>query len=266
MSHSIRRALFYTFCALFLILGTGIVLFAQGWRMDFPSFRISKVGGIYVRAYPESATITLNGKSIPNQAGFLSHGTLLSDLFPKTYRLALTAPGYDDWHENVSVAPALVATEKYAVLVPQKGTAAASGTVLNFAAKGGGLLIETANGAISSDGALIASGKLIAAPEDLSAAIFLDGRGTYRLSVPGSSSTINLSAAFMKGGLSLSPADFLAIDPANDATVIAANGERILSFDGSRSKLSVFETAPAGEMLLPSVAVSPHLSHGHALL
>ncbi len=68
----------------------------------------------------------------------------------------------------------------------------------------------------------------------------MDGRGTYRLSVPGSSSTINLSAAFMKGGLSLSPADFLAIDPANDATVIAANGEQILSFDGSRSKLSVF--------------------------
>ena len=83
-----------SFLLIFLILGSGIVLFAEGWRMDFPSFRVSKVGGIYVRSYPEDARIFLNGKSVQNQSGFLSRGTLISDLFPKTYRLALTAPGY----------------------------------------------------------------------------------------------------------------------------------------------------------------------------
>ena len=69
MSHSSRRALFYVLLFVFIVLGTGIILFAQGWRMDFPSFRVSKIGGIYVRSYPENADIFLNGKPIYEPIG-----------------------------------------------------------------------------------------------------------------------------------------------------------------------------------------------------
>lgn len=257
MSHNSRRALFYAFLAAFLVLGPGIVLFVAGWRMDFPSFRVSKAGGIYVRAYPEDATIALNGKSVENQSGFLSHGTLLSDLFPKIYRLTLAAQGYDAWQENISVAPALVADEKYAVLVPQGGVAAASSTTSNFAVGGDGLLTQNAYGTISRDGIFVASGRLISASDDLSAMIILDSHGTYRLFLPDSSSTINLSAAFAKGGMNLAQATFLDIDPADNAVVIAADPTQILSFDSSESALSSFFKVPSGKMLLPSITASP---------
>ncbi|MGB7957964.1 MAG: hypothetical protein WCF77_03950 [Minisyncoccia bacterium] len=257
MSHNSRRALFYGFFLLFLALGTGIVLFAEGWRVDFPSFRISKVGGIYVRSFPEDATITLNAKPVQNESGFLSYGTLLSDLFPKIYRLTLTAPGYDDWNENVSVAPALVATEKYAVLVPQEGITAASGTTLNFSAQGGGLIVENGNEAISRNGVFVAYGTMITASHDLGAMIFLDTHGIYRLSLAGSSSTVNFSAAFAKGGMNLAQATFLSVDPANNATVIAADATQVLSFDSSRSALASFEKDQSAGTVLPSVAVSP---------
>ena len=90
--------------------------------MDFQSFRVRKVGGIYLRSYPENANILLNGKPVANQSGFLSHGTLISELFPKTYRITLTATDYLEWHENVAVAPSLVANHEYAVLVPANAT------------------------------------------------------------------------------------------------------------------------------------------------
>ena len=80
-----------------------------------------KAGGIYVRSYPKTAQITLNGKPVQNQSAFLSPGTFISGLFPKTYTLTLTAAGYDAWTETPQVVPSLVTEMKYAVLVPENG-------------------------------------------------------------------------------------------------------------------------------------------------
>jgi hypothetical protein len=123
-----RRQIFYTLVALFIIIGGGVVFYAQGWRLDFATWHFEKVGGIYVRPYPENSSIYLDGKPIQNQAGFLSAGTLISDLLPRTYNISLKSAGYDDWQENAAVAPALVTQFKYAVLVPTDGTPVTSST------------------------------------------------------------------------------------------------------------------------------------------
>ncbi len=127
-----RRKIFYTLVALFFVLGSGVVLYAQGWRLDFSTWRPEKVGGIYVRSYPSNATIYLNGQPIQNSSGFLSPGTLISDLLPRTYDVSLKAAGYDDWQENAAVAPSQVVQYKYAVLVPSVAAPAPSGTVNAF--------------------------------------------------------------------------------------------------------------------------------------
>lgn len=123
-----RRKIFYTLVALFFVLGTGVVLYAQGWRLDFSTWRFEKIGGIYVHSYPGDATIYLNGKPVPNDAGFLSPGTLISDLLPRTYNVSLKATGYDTWQEQASVMPAQVVQFKYAVLVPDIATSTPSST------------------------------------------------------------------------------------------------------------------------------------------
>lgn len=124
-----RRKIFYTLVALFFVLGGGVVFYAQGWRLDFSTWHFEKVGGIYVRSYPENASLYLNGKPMANQSGFLSPGTLISDLLPRTYDVSLKATGYDDWEENAAVSPSQVVQFKYAVLVPEKGTPAPSSTI-----------------------------------------------------------------------------------------------------------------------------------------
>jgi hypothetical protein len=118
-----RRKIFYTLVVLFFVLGSGVVLYAQGWRLDFSAWRLEKIGGIYVRSYPGDAAIYLNGKPVANDVGFLSPGTLISDLLPKTYTVSLKATGYDAWQENATVAPSQVVQFKYAVLVPTIATA-----------------------------------------------------------------------------------------------------------------------------------------------
>jgi hypothetical protein len=125
-----RRRIFYTLVALFIIIGGGVVSYAQGWRLDFTTWHFEKIGGIYVRAYPENADIYLDGQPIQNQSGFLTAGTLISDLLPRTYTVSLKSAGYDDWQENAPVAPSLVTQYKYAVLVPTDGTTVPSSSLV----------------------------------------------------------------------------------------------------------------------------------------
>ena len=156
-----------------------------------------------------------------------------------------------------AVAPSFVANHKYAVLVPARGRCGGFQHYFEFC----GGRRWTSHGKrirmISRDGIFVASGRLISASDDLSAMIILDSHGTYRLFLPDSSSTINLSAAFAKGGMNLAQATFLDIDPADNAVVIAADPTQILSFDSSESALSSFFKVPSGKMLLPSITASP---------
>lgn len=141
-----RRKIFYTLVLLFFVLGAGVVLYAEGWRLDFGTWHFEKVGGIYIRSFPENASIFLNGKSVRNESGFLSPGTLISDLLPRTYTVSLKAPGYEPWQENAPVAPSFVAQFKYAVLVPDAAAAAASGTVRQFSIANGSVVLRAASG------------------------------------------------------------------------------------------------------------------------
>ena len=83
------------FILLFVVIGAAVVFYAEGWRINFSTLEAEKAGGIYVRPYPNNAQIMLNGKPVQNQSAFLSPGTFISGLFPKTYTLAFSMPDYD---------------------------------------------------------------------------------------------------------------------------------------------------------------------------
>jgi hypothetical protein len=126
MTRSLRRKLFYALLALFILVGGGGVFYAEGWRIDFATWSIGKVGGIYIRSFPQNASIYIDNQPVQNQSGFLSRGTVIANLLPRTHTIALTADGYSDWHENATVLPAFVTQYKYAVLVPTKTLSASS--------------------------------------------------------------------------------------------------------------------------------------------
>ncbi|MCS6789295.1 MAG: hypothetical protein NZ484_01920 [Patescibacteria group bacterium] len=118
MDPKIRKLLIAILFLLFILIGGGFVFYAQGFRIDFRNFQILKVGGIYVKTYPEKADIFLNNKLINRGFSLFDNGVLINGLFPKKYLLEIKAKDYKDWKRHIIVSPSLVSEVKYAVLVP----------------------------------------------------------------------------------------------------------------------------------------------------
>jgi hypothetical protein len=259
MTRGTRRWLFYGLLALFLIAGASVVLYAEGVRLDLATGKISKIGAIFVRSYPDDAAIYLNGKSIDNQSAFLNRGTLISDLFPKTYALKLTASGYLDWHENIGVAPSLVTQLKYAVLIPQHDTATASGTVQQFSIAAGRLAALNASGTIIFQGQSIGKGTIQGETLDGSAVIFKNPNGNEYLYDGGANTLTNLSSILANNTINVSGITNISIDPYDGSRIIAAGPKKIWSFDINQSIATSIERISGSATINPALAIGSQL-------
>ncbi|HUC01900.1 MAG TPA: hypothetical protein VMA75_03270 [Candidatus Paceibacterota bacterium] len=257
-----RRRIFYVFILLFVVIGAAVVLYAEGWRLDLSTLQAEKAGGVYVRSYPSSATITLGGKPIQNQSAFLSSGTFISGLLPKTYTLKLSAPGYDAWIEAVPVTPTLVTEMKYAVLVPASSTAiTTSSPVSDYFQADGGVVTES-GGAITWLGKTIGHGTIISHSTDLKTAVIRSvnaktGAASYSLYNFTNNTSTPLSAALAGAGIRLTATTNLFIDPYDDTAVFAQTAARIVRIDAGTLRATTVTTAPAGETIETPIAVSP---------
>ncbi|HVM76748.1 MAG TPA: hypothetical protein VMU07_01190 [Candidatus Paceibacterota bacterium] len=257
MTRRTRRIIFYVLLILFFILGTGVVLYADGWRINLTNFRTEKVGGIYVRAYPQDALIALDGQSIQNQSNFLNHGTLISNLYPKNYTLSLSETGYDAWHENAGVEPSLVVEMKYAVLVPQTGTAVTtSSDVNNFFEIGADHVDQHSNGTITWRNTVIGTGAITNHSTDLKNMIYETPNGTSDLYDFTTGKTLNLSLLLQKQRITTSSIGTIMIDPYNDTATLVSSRNRVLTIDLSAQTVATIATSSAGQTLAPAIAAS----------
>ena len=188
----------------------------------------------------------------------MSRGTLISNLFPKTYLLTLTAPGYRDWHENVAVEPSLVANHKYAVLIPANATDAATGTVLDFTAAGNGLATETPGGKIVMDGKTVGNGKIIAASPDMQSIVFRAPNGSYMFTDLPAGIARNISVSLSEEGLTSASSTQFFFDLSDDNLVFAADGNKIGMFDMQQDTGAILDAAQKGTVIQGNLAVSPN--------
>ena len=263
MTRRTRRTIFYTLVALFFIIGSAVVLYAEGWRLDLATFHTEKVGGIFVRSFPDNASITLDGKPVNNQSNFLSRGTLISNLFPRTYSLALTASGYDAWHENADVLPSLVTTMKYAVLVPQAATAVATtSNIKNFFVIGNDFVAQHATGTIVWRNLTIGDGTIVSHSTNLTTMIFKGAAGAYMLYNFTTQKTVNLTAILASKGADSSAIGDILVDPYNDTTVLAVSKTKIWAIDPGAQTATAIGSASSGNAFAPTIASSPSLLDG----
>jgi hypothetical protein len=257
MTRHTRRVIFYILVALFVIVGAAVVLYADGWRINPANFQTEKVGGIYVRSFPQNASITLDGKPIPNQSNFLNHGTLISNLFPKNYVIGLSLAGYDGWQENADVTPSLVVEMKYAVLVPQDGTAVAtSSDVQNFFASNGELVDQHTNGAITWRRVTVGNGTIMSHSSNLKNMIYRDVAGNYELYDFTTQKTTNLSNILQKQGANPTQLGSIIIDPYNDTSAIAVTSARVWTINLNTQAAQSLTSASSGRAFAPVVAAS----------
>jgi hypothetical protein len=258
--------LFYGLVALFFIVGTIIVLYAQGWRLNLATFKTSKVGAIYVRSYPDDAQITLNKTSVHNTSGFLSRGTLISNLFPENDTLTLKAPGYDAWSENVPVSPTLVTEMKYAVLVPSNATSAANtANITSFFEAGGTIVTEDANGTVArqtidapaaATSTAIGHGTIISYDDNLTTVVVRSAAGTYSAYDLANATSTNLSALFAKASIPAKTITAVTVNPYNSSNIIVQTASHLFTVDLRADTITSFKTATAGQALENPLALS----------
>ena len=251
-----RRTIFYVLFALFFMIGGGVVLYAEGWRIDLGG-HVEKVGAIFVRSFPADAAITLDKINIPNGTNFLSEGTLISNLFPRTYTVTLKQDGFMDWHENATVLPSLVTEYKYAVLIPKMSTDTASGTVTDFAVASNEMVLAHGDGSITWRGTKIGNGTMVSTSANPRDVVFRTDAGTYLLYDFESGSTTDLSAILAKSGIPSQYISTIQLDPYDPTTVVVATPGHVVSINAVTDALTTIGRAPGEAIINPAIAISP---------
>ena len=120
MGIKIRRVLFYSLTAIFIILAFIIIPYSNGWRFDFKTFGFAKLGGMYLEIKPSDAAIKIDKLITQLKPGFLKSGVLIANLFPKTYRVSVQKEGFQSWHKDIPVKSSLVTQIHPILLLPEK--------------------------------------------------------------------------------------------------------------------------------------------------
>ena len=255
-----RVQIFYLLVVLFFIIGTLVVLYAQGWRFNVETWAVDKVGGISIRSFPDNAKILLNNKQIKNESTFLNKGTFISSLLPKTYRVELQESGYDEWRESAAVSPSLVVELRYAVLVPQNATTVATGLVQNFSVENNVLTVQNSDGSITSGNISIGKGTLIDESSDGNSIITKNQtNGKYLLYQLQNGTTTDLTAILTKDGATKSDISNMFFDPRDTNTIIAGGSSKIWLINLAGMKATRIEKTSMGETLSSSTAAGPSL-------
>ena len=233
----------------FVVFGFGAVFYAQGWRIDFKTFKPLKAGAIYVRPHPSKAQIFLDYKPIKRGFSFFDSGVLINSLFPKKYLLEIKMAGYKEWKRNIQVLPSLVSEVKYAVLVPQNSLELNN---INFPTSTlSSFLIGPDNNFIFLDNQnnifynkqIISNSKIIDTKEDFSAILTYDLKNkNYFLWDFEKSTSTNLNLVFKK----ISPNfTFENINFSKDYEneLLLWDSKKISTFDISKNKINIIATS-----------------------
>ena len=113
MTKKIRRFIFYTFLALFIILAFIIILYAQGYSFDWQEKSLVITGAFYFKSYPKEAEIYINNDFKGKTNKFVKR------LLPKEYDIKISKLGYYDWQKTLQVESKLV-TEAKNILLTKK--------------------------------------------------------------------------------------------------------------------------------------------------
>ena len=113
-----RTFLFFTAAILFFTTTPAVVLYSQGWRLDWDHKTLTHTGGLYVRVNPPRASIFLDDSFVKRTDLFFD-SALLTNLLPGEYSLRVEKEGYIPWKKALSVQSSQVTEAKEVILFPE---------------------------------------------------------------------------------------------------------------------------------------------------
>lgn len=222
----------------FVVLGTAVVLYVNGWRFDIATLKVEKIGGIFIKSFPENARISLDNKLVSNQSGFFGKGTLINNLLPRSYRLKLELENYEVWEENVTVLPSLAIEINPAVLVPNNPLSIATNSPKDFWVAGGNVVLQSKSDLLSVGNKKIGKGTFFGSTEDGNTLLIKDPiLQSYYLVDVKKNTSVNLTSLFKKVGLSQNGLQVF-LDPQDENKLILSKNKNIYSLDIMKAQLT----------------------------
>ena len=115
MPVKLRLILFYFFVILFFVLSPIFMFYSLGYRMNFKTFRLERLGMISIRTLPDEAAIQLNGK-IQRQKS----PARMANLLPGKYLVQISKNECRPWMGEVQVKANWVTRLESIILFPKK--------------------------------------------------------------------------------------------------------------------------------------------------
>ncbi|MFZ3073556.1 MAG: hypothetical protein WA093_00265 [Minisyncoccales bacterium] len=123
MSRKFRTFLFGFFVLLFAVAAPALVLYAQGYRINWPIESGKKLvvmtGGFFVKASPKQVNIYVNEKPA-KQTDFFFDTALADNLLPRKYKFEVKKPGYQTWEKNLEIKEKEVTEARNIFLFPDR--------------------------------------------------------------------------------------------------------------------------------------------------
>lgn len=108
--------LVYISCiSIFIVSAIGLVFWAKGYRFDFKNKKITQIGMIFVKTYPQDTKIFINNEFYDQIPASLR----INNLLPGIYNVRIEKEGYNSFEKNIEVQPEKVCQLDYVVLWPK---------------------------------------------------------------------------------------------------------------------------------------------------
>jgi len=195
-----RKIIFYLLCLVFIVAGGVTIFYSNGWRFDFETLSINRLGALYFEVTPQDALITIDKTSIELSSGILKSGTLVANIFPKEYSVKITREGYQSWAKELYVKPSLVTLVSPVLLLPEKlelGIALAKNVQKFWVGPKYTALLKT-NGYLEINSARVIGNELIAWSKDGFNAITKSDSSYFATDLSAKNAAVNLSLIFKK--------------------------------------------------------------------
>ena len=121
MTKRTRTTLFFLLGAIFVLAAPMIILYSQGYRLDWDEKRFSQVGAFYFSVVPTRAEVFVNDQSI-GKTTFVLGTTLTKSFVPNTYQIRIQKQGYHPWEKQLEIFSKQVTEGKHITLVPLNPT------------------------------------------------------------------------------------------------------------------------------------------------
>ncbi len=104
---------------LFIFVAPLTVFYSLGWRIDWKNKKITQPGILYLRVWPKSAQVFIDGK-LEKKTDFFFGSLLIENLIPKKYNIEIKKEGFQNWKKTLEIEKGLAAEARNIVLIPEK--------------------------------------------------------------------------------------------------------------------------------------------------